>query len=98
MSRIFRIIVAEPPSILPITWRQRKSGNTTQRRQLLSQSRTPRQWHYVVDQDRDRTVGRFLRFELRVIEGRIFPCDDPLPFHGQRPFLSLQDVNLGSFL
>ena len=52
----FRIIVGEPPAILPITWRPRKSANTTQRRRLLSQSRTPRHWHYVVDPDRDREL------------------------------------------
>jgi hypothetical protein len=52
----FRIIVGEPPAKLPITWRPRKSANTTQRRQLLSQSRTPRRWHYVVNQDRDREL------------------------------------------
>jgi hypothetical protein len=44
------------PAILPITWRPRKSANTTQRRQLLSRSRTPLRWHYVVDQDRDREL------------------------------------------
>jgi len=52
----FRIIAGEPPAILPITFRPRKSANTTQRRQLLSQSRTPRRCHYVVDEDRDREL------------------------------------------
>src|SRR5882762_5834041 len=56
VSRIFRIIVVEPVAILPITWRPRGSGNTTQRRQLLLQSRTPRRWYDVVDQDRDREL------------------------------------------
>src|ERR1700688_995280 len=52
----FRIIVGEPPAKLPITWRPRKSANTTQRRQLLSQSRTPRNWHQVVVPARIREV------------------------------------------
>jgi hypothetical protein len=47
------VIVGEPPAILPIIWRPQRSGNTTQGRQLLLQSRSPSLVYYVVDQDRD---------------------------------------------
>jgi len=48
------VIVGEPPTILPINWRPRKSGNTTQRRQPLLQSRKPCPWYNLVGRDRDR--------------------------------------------
>ena len=48
------VIDGEPPTILPFNWRPRKSGNTTQRRQPLLQSRKPCPWYNLVGRDRDR--------------------------------------------